>query len=60
MSRVDHGFSEEEQIHNGRSSISLNETTSPSRISMVFECSDGYRHLQNRRTYADHAAHSRW
>ena len=35
MSHVDHGFSEEEQIHNGRSSISINETTSPSLISNV-------------------------
>jgi hypothetical protein len=35
MSHVDHGFSEEEQVHNGRSSISINETTSPSLISNV-------------------------
>jgi len=35
MSHVDHRFSEEEQIHNGRSSISINETTSPSLISNV-------------------------
>ncbi len=35
MSHVDHGFSEEEQIYNGRSSISMNETTSPSLISNV-------------------------
>ena len=35
MSHVDHGFSEEEQIHNGGSSISSNETTSPSLISNV-------------------------
>jgi hypothetical protein len=35
MSHVDHGFSEEEPIHNARSSISINETTSPSLISNV-------------------------
>ena len=35
MSHVDHGFSEEEQIHNGRSSISIDETSSPSLISNV-------------------------
>ena len=32
MSHVDHGFSEEEHLHNGRSPISINETTSPSLI----------------------------
>ena len=35
MVHVDHGFLEQEQIHNGRSSISINETTSPSLISNV-------------------------
>ena len=35
MSYVDHGFSEEEPIYNARSSISINETTSPSLISNV-------------------------
>ena len=35
MSHVDHGFSEEEQIHNGRSSISIDETRSPSLSSNV-------------------------
>ena len=35
MSHEDHRFSEEESIHNARSSISINETTSPSLISNV-------------------------
>ena len=35
MSHEDHGFSEEEPIYNARSSISMNETTSPSRISEI-------------------------
>ena len=35
MSHEAHGFSEEEPIHNGRSSISINETTSPSLNSNV-------------------------
>ncbi|MCM3905593.1 MAG: hypothetical protein ND866_28195 [Pyrinomonadaceae bacterium] len=37
MSHEDHGFSEEEQIHNGRSSISINETALPSLISNVLK-----------------------
>lgn len=35
MSHVDHGYSEKEQSHNGRSFISMNETTPPSRISDI-------------------------
>jgi len=35
MSHVDHRFSEEEQSHNGRSFISMDETTPPSLISNV-------------------------
>jgi hypothetical protein len=33
MWHIDHGFSEEEQIHNSRSSLSTNETVLPPRIS---------------------------
>ncbi len=35
MSHVDHVFSEEDQSHNGRSSVATHETTSSSRISNV-------------------------
>ena len=48
MSHVDHGFSEEEQIHNGRSSVSIIETTGPSRFqvcrshqALQFPCETG-------------------
>jgi len=35
MSHVDHGYSEKEQSHNGRSFISMDETTPPSRSSDI-------------------------
>ena len=59
MSHMDHEYSEKEQSHNSRSSNSIDGTTTPSRISNgLSNVLMGIRDLQNRRTHADHAAHS--